>query len=336
MLIKLSAGDATMQSLLARQTPGSSLRWGDKTFFFGEEHDHCDWWFVLHADGLRHAETVRCDPGHTVLITMEPPDWGRPARFYRQFARIVSCDPRLRHPCRLPRNGITWWAGINVAFDNGHVFSPSINQDFDGFQAMPIPVKQNRISIITSPNKSFPGHAKRLRFIERLRTHLLAQHIDFYGGCHPIADKLDGLLKYKYHIAIENSILPEYWTEKIADAFLAYALPIYAGCPNIDSYFPADSFLSINLDDFDGAVKKIDRCLREDEYASRFDAIAEARRMVLIDYNIFALMAKICDRPAERLVPCALRPRSELEFRKPAWLRHVAARIKKVRFIALR
>ena len=330
MRIKVSAGNQTMQRLLTRQTPGRMLRWGEKTFFFGDQYDHCDWWFVLHAGGLEQAETVQCDPAHTVFITMEPPVWGRPVRFCQQFATIVTADSGLNHPSIIARNGITWWAGIDVAFENGHVFSPAINQDFDSFFAMPVPVKEDRISVITSLNQSFPGHGKRLRFLERLRRHPVSQSIDFYGGTNPVKDKLDGLLRYKYHIAIENSVVPDYWTEKIADPFLAHTLPIYAGCPNIEDYFPADSVLRLDLDDFDAAVDLIMACLRHDEYSRRLLAIREARSRVLLDYNVFELMASICDRPAQRFELCTLRPMAEVQPSKPAVVRCLASMIRRL------
>lgn len=321
MLIKVSGGNSVMQGLLARQTPGRTMRWGDKTFFFNDDHDYCDWWFVLHFGGLTQTETVNCDPSHTVLVTMEPRAWGRPVPYCQQFASIVTCDSELNHPSLILRNGITWWAGINVDFKSGHVFSPSINQDFDGFMSMAPPLKKNRVSLITSLKTSFPGHKKRLRFVNRLRRHPIAEHIDFFGGHNPVQDKLQGLLDYKYHIAIENSRLPHYWSEKIADPYLAYSLPIYAGCPNVADYFPADSYLPIDLDDFDAAVETIRQCLYQDEHTRRMPAIREARNRVLMNYNIFELMASISERPAQSLVPCTLRPYTEFEPRRPVWIR---------------
>ena len=53
----------------------------------------------------------------------------------------------------------------------------------------------------------------------------------------PIEDKFDALIGYKYHLALENSVIPDYWTEKLADSLLAWCKPIYYGCPNINDYF---------------------------------------------------------------------------------------------------
>ena len=45
------------------------------------------------------------------------------------------------------------------------------------------------------------------------------------------------LMKYKFHIAVENSSLPNYMTEKLHDCFLTKTVPIYYGCPNIADHY---------------------------------------------------------------------------------------------------
>lgn len=43
--------------------------------------------------------------------------------------------------------------------------------------------------------------------------------------------------KYKFSIVIENTIEPEYFSEKIIIPLLCGCIPIYLGCTNIDNYF---------------------------------------------------------------------------------------------------
>ena len=45
-------------------------------------------------------------------------------------------------------------------------------------------------------------------------------------------------MDYKFHIAIENTQTPHYFSEKIMNPLLCEAQPIYLGCRNIDTYFP--------------------------------------------------------------------------------------------------
>ena len=238
---------------------------------------------------------------------MEPYD-DLPYRFYKQFAHVVSCDPQLRHPSLHRANGLTWWAGINVDFSQGHRFSAVVNHDYDSFSSMAAPAdKWDRISVITSNKTSFPGHQRRLAFIEKLKCSPLADCIDFYGGGHnPIPDKLAALLPYKYHLTLENSQIPGYWTEKLADPLLAYCLPFYHGCPDIHDFFSPEACVPINID-CDADIAMMEQAIVTDLYGQRLAAITAARQQVLHDFNIFELMASIATRPASQLKNCTLR-----------------------------
>lgn len=68
--------------------------------------------------------------------------------------------------------------------------------------------------------------------------------------------------KYKFTIAIENSSISGYSTEKIYEPFLAHSLPIYWGCPNISSYYNTNSF--VNLMDFSSIKEAVEEVIRLD------------------------------------------------------------------------
>jgi hypothetical protein len=51
-----------------------------------------------------------------------------------------------------------------------------------------------------------------------------------------LINKIDGLIDYKYSIAIENCAENNYFTEKITDCILTDTTPIYYGCPNIELF----------------------------------------------------------------------------------------------------
>jgi len=135
--------------------------------------------------------------------------------------------------------------------------------------------------------------------------------IDLYGrAVHFIEDKWDGLATYRYSIAAENTSWPDYWTEKIADCFLTWTVPFYYGCENLEKYFPADSFIRIDLDKPEKAIRIIKQYLREDDWSRRLPALEEARRRVLYEYQIFPVLTKILNAEAiieqakiERIVP---------------------------------
>jgi len=101
-----------------------------------------------------------------------------------------------------------------------------------------------------------------------------------YGRSKEVADKWEGLAPYRFTIAIENSSLPHYWTEKITDAFMAYSVPLYFGAPNIGDYFPEGSYIWLPIDEPERALDIIRQTLEEDSWESRLDAVSEARRRI--------------------------------------------------------
>jgi len=111
-------------------------------------------------------------------------------------------------------------------------------------------------------------------------------------GIRQIKDKWDVLDRCRYAIAVENHCGDNYWTEKIADCWLSETLPFYYGCPNLENFFPADSFVRIDLDDFDSAASVIRRVVDSGEYEKRLPAIREARKLVLNQFQFFPFMAK--------------------------------------------
>lgn len=113
--------------------------------------------------------------------------------------------------------------------------------------------------------------------------------MDLFGkGINFITDKMDGLLPYRYSLAIENASIPYYFTEKINDCFLAYTVPLYYGCRNIDKYFPSRSYIPIDINNSDAAIKKIRDVIENDDWNARLDAVKEARELVLNQYQPLA------------------------------------------------
>lgn len=77
-----------------------------------------------------------------------------------------------------------------------------------------------------------------------------------------VGDKRSFLKEYKFTIAIENSSLPGYSTEKILDPLLAQSLPIYWGHPNISSDCNPNSF--VNLMDYNSLEEAVEEIIRLD------------------------------------------------------------------------
>lgn len=72
-------------------------------------------------------------------------------------------------------------------------------------------------------------------------TKLLRPNHPSYKG--PAENKIELCKKYKFYICYENTIFPEYISEKIFDTFWSGCVPIYLGSPNITKYIPKETFI---------------------------------------------------------------------------------------------
>lgn len=105
--------------------------------------------------------------------------------------------------------------------------------------------KSKLVSFIASNKNMCPGHRLRLECINEVSN--LKLNVDIFGrGINPIPSKLTGLKDYYYSVAMENSKLPFYFTEKIIDCFLSGTVPIYYGCTNIEKYFNTNGIINFN------------------------------------------------------------------------------------------
>lgn len=74
--------------------------------------------------------------------------------------------------------------------------------------------------------------------------------------------KIAFVAKYKFNLALENSSLPGYITEKIVEPFAAPTVPIYWGAPDVDNDFNPESFINVSnydsISNFIADLKAID------------------------------------------------------------------------------
>ena len=116
--------------------------------------------------------------------------------------------------------------------------------------------------------------------------------LEIFGhGVRPMHDKSEALDDYKFHISVENHVYDHHITEKLPDVFLGYALPFYHGAPNASNYFPRESFIPIDINDYSRTRDIVKSHLANNEYEDRLPYIIEARRRVLEKENLFAILA---------------------------------------------
>lgn len=157
--------------------------------------------------------------------------------------------------------------------------------------------RTNNVAYIGNKESILPGQVKRNEFVEALQKAFSNKNIaiDLLGRTYdnPIDNKFDTLSTYKYGIAIENTLIDHYWTEKISDIFLAGALPFYVGPKNIYDYFPKDSLILLDFDNIENSINIIEKAIYNNEYEKRINAIKEARNKILNDYNLFYAFSTI-------------------------------------------
>lgn len=278
-----------------RQFPGNDTTWGNCTFCFDPDERNYDWLVVYHDLPPRRpnedtfaSENLACEPSNTIHVNYEPSSittYGH--EYLLQFRYVLTSHEAsyVKHPNRIySQPGLPWLYGRG--FTSNHFIG------FDELLKMPIPNKKKVISTVCTKKKtSYTSHKLRFKFTHGLKNHMAALDVFGHDIC-PIDDKAEALDHYKYHLAIENHFAPHHWTEKLADAFLGYTLPIYAGCPNLDEYFPEESYVRINPRRPKEAFEIIREAIENNEYEKRLDAIIEARHLVLTKHNLFNLISE--------------------------------------------
>lgn len=273
---------------IERQTPNHSGVWQNCHFFINEPVKECDYWIVF--EGLEKSEKTICPKENTILITAEPPTIRKyDQQFINQFGTVITCHTNIQH-----NNPICWQQGLpwHVGRKQQNHINLVFSKDYDELITINNFHKDKNISVISSTKNLSIGHRQRIEFVKILKYHF-GDQIDIFGrGLREIEDKWDVLARYKYHIALENCAVRDYWTEKLGDAYLAGCYPIYYGCPNIEKYFNNSALTKIDITQPQKAIHTIESCFKESKYEHSMQKIMDARKYVLNRYNLFAM---ICD-----------------------------------------
>lgn len=293
---------------LIRQTPASSGRWGENTFYInpGEEENALgfDAWFVLDKITGK-AEHTLCPPENIVCITWEPPTLRRYSNlFLRQFAGVITCHEQIRHSNKqYSLQGHPWFVG----------------KTYDELCAEKYTKKDKLISVITSSKQFSEGHKQRYEFCLKLKEYF-GDVIDLYGrGIRDFDDKWDVVAPYKYSVAIENADINDWITEKLFDCYLSLSFPFFYGCPDVDRYFSPGSYLRINLNDFNGTCKAIEETIRQpDHYEQHLPLLLQQKDKCLNQFNIFPLLSTYFQEQLSRHTKkklCKVKNESSLFYR---------------------
>ena len=274
----MSQRGAPDELLLKSHLPGGSLDQGEFRFTVKEEPADV----VIVLNYLKYDTEITARSGyiwcwHNEPIVRKP----FPKGFDRIFTHEESSDPRVSKKPPV----LDWW----------------VHKSWDELAALKAPHKSDLVSVIASKKEMIYGHRRRNAFVDVLSEEFPNLPVFGEGREAALDDKWEGLYKYRYSVAIENTSKPDYWTEKIADCFLSFTVPIYFGATNIGRYFPEDSFIWLPIDDTKNSLKVIHECLANDHWEARLPALQEARIRILGDYSLYGQVRALVEAEAEKI-----------------------------------
>lgn len=263
------------------QTPSGDGKWEDIQFYFsewGRSVPDVDFDFLVVLNYPPEDIKLPLNKQNTLLITQEPPykRYGWFKNSFPEFSHVITQFPVSgkdiihQHPC------LPWWVGKDYAF-------------LKGLEIQDVP-KRKDLCWITSKKNFHKGHTSRLSFLDTLSENI---EFDLYGkGYQEVESKWEVLKDYKYSLAIENGKFDYYWTEKLADCFLSYTMPIYHGCENINEFFPEEAMVKIDIGQPEVAIEKIKEALQTNYWEKNIEALHYAREIVLEKYQFFPFVSK--------------------------------------------
>lgn len=157
------------------------------------------------------------------------------------------------------------------------------------------------MSTVVSDKYGDAGHILRIDFLKYLEEKGLNMHVyggnkfnwTNYRGSPPYGEKESALLKYKYTFNCENNSVNNYYTEKLIDAILCECLCFYYGCPNIKEHVDSNSYVYLELENFETAYQTIVKAIEEDWWSQRIDAIRKEKERILNERQFFPRLEKI-------------------------------------------
>lgn len=230
-----------------------------------------------------------------ILFVTEPPEIKKyPRSYLSQFGTVVSpYDLRgverrsmvISNPCLSWHYGVERSSGKNIS-----KFS-SLTE----LRTFPMPEKTGLVSVVCSSKTATSAQRARLALVSLLKEQL-GDALHMYGrGFNPVDDKMSAIAPYKYHVVLENNYLDNFWTEKLSDAWLGWALPLYLGAPNLNAVCPAAGFVPLPVGNLEACAQSIISAIESSLWEARQAELALCRNWMLETTNIFARAARMME-----------------------------------------
>lgn len=163
--------------------------------------------------------------------------------------------------------------------------------------------KVDLVACILSAKKTDPGQIHRVEFLHYLEKTHPDLHVAVFGSenYHNLAaysgpvtgGKEDILLPIKYYFMCENNAEKNYVTEKLWDPILCETLCFYWGAPNIAEIVDPAAYIQLDMTDYGAAARTIREAIAADEWARRLPAIRAAKRKLLKEQALFAVIERV-------------------------------------------
>ena len=277
-------GESPLQYLehCRQQTINNSFAW-DKIVGV-TDLSQADYYIVL--DGLPNGlSPSSLDPEKTIYLQREPDH-------VRAFNKPINA--KYVYSYQNHATYALWW----------------IKKSFLELDCLRYPKKSKKTVSCILTNKSFThGQRMRLEFAKLASTELSGK-IDYYGNTlinenfgkmykgglplsgPPMRCKYDGLISYPYSLSLENGKLKNFCT-RVWEPFLCWTMPIYWGCPNIEDFYPKESYHTIDIEKPDEAIREVADMIQRPISKNNIEAIHHARQLVLYKYNIWPFIQEI-------------------------------------------
>ena len=269
-------------------------------FYFNSPTDYADAWFVIEGTLPKDNKCVvpenrvfflGAETARSLGFYYETPGW---LGYLKQFAGIYSPQELYWENATLTIPFLPWMINANHGPD---MFSKS-PRDLDFLRGLSSLEKTRDISVFCSVQSMTREHRARFRFVSALKDHF-GSRLDWFGnGVNPLDQKWDGLAPYKYTIVLENQATSHVLTEKIQDAFLALAVPIYWGASQAKDIFGENAIVTIDIKDIHGSIAQIEQLLESDPYEILLPSLLTAKAVVTDDLNLFIRMREILNNPS--------------------------------------
>ncbi|MGV7003690.1 glycosyltransferase family 10 domain-containing protein [Desulfovibrio sp. QI0442] len=234
-----------------------------------------------------------------ILFVTEPPEIKKyPRSYLGQFGTVVSpYDLRgverrsmvISNPCLSWHYGVERSSGKNISkFSN-------LNE----LRTFPMPEKPGLVSVVCSSKTATSAQRARLALVRMLK-EWLGDALHVYGReFNPVDDKMSAIAPYKYHVVLENNYLDNFWTEKLSDAWLGWALPLYLGAPNLGAVCPSPGFVPLPLGDLEACAQSILSAIKSRLWEARQAELALCRNWMMETTNVFARAARMMETAPE-------------------------------------